>query len=74
MSKKRISLRLDEGEIAVVGPIERWKHLVMLYERMAEVEYPEYPTTEANYKQGWLNAANWIRQSIQKTEESDWEE
>lgn len=59
MAKKRISLRIDDGEIAVVGPVAKWTHLILLYETMAE----QYPEDQAQ----WLDAAEWIREYLNKS-------
>lgn len=56
MSKKRITLRVDIDEIAVVGPINRWEHLIETYKFLANL-YPEH-------ENAWLEAADWISNAI----------
>ena len=56
MPKKRITLRIDTDEIAIVGPTKRWEHLITTYEFLATM-FPEYENS-------WLEAADWIRCSI----------
>jgi hypothetical protein len=56
MPKKRLTLRVDENEVAVVGPVDRWQHLVTTYEFLASV----YPEDE----NAWLEAAEWIRTGL----------
>lgn len=59
MSRKQ-SVRLADNDVVVVGPLERWQHLIMLYETMAE-EFPED-------SDDWKAAARWIRDWIQKAD------
>lgn len=70
--KKRISLRLDEDEIAVVGTRERWEHLILIYEAYAEAAAPEE-------KESWFDAAAWIKEYLDlanvriiNSEEDEW--
>ena len=70
--KKRVNLRLEENEIAVIGSQERWEHLIMVYEAFAND--PDYPDKEA-----WLASAAWIREWIElansnKNKDTDMEE
>lgn len=58
MSKRRVSLRLADDEVAVVGPIQQWQHMIMWYEVMAE----EHPADA----DAWYDAANWIREWVEK--------
>lgn len=62
MSKKRISLRLDNDQVAVVFPLEDAKHLVQVYEALAEW----YPNYEAEY----LDRADLVRGFIERAEVS----
>lgn len=68
-AKKRVTLRIGENEVAVVGPIERWQHLILIYEAYAN-EQPEYAPA-------WNDAIAWIREWIDKSsiveeEEDGW--
>lgn len=56
MPKKRITLRVNQDEVAIVGPIDRWQHLILTYEFLATI----YPESE----NAWLEAAAWIRDGI----------
>lgn len=58
MAKKRVALHVGEDEVAVVGPLPRWQHLVLVYETLAE-EYPDDSDS-------WHQAADWIRKWIAK--------
>lgn len=62
MTKKRITLRVDNNELAVIGPKELWEHLITVYEFLAQ----KYP----NDKNSWLDAAEWVRSYVQKHQES----
>lgn len=64
MSKKRrLSFRVDEDEAVVIGPRERWEHLVVTYEALATW----YPEEEQTY----LELAAWIRGWLDRTRRTD---
>lgn len=67
MTKRRVILRLNPNEVAVVGRVDTWEHLVGLYEAFAEDAPPEY-------KPGWYEAADWIRSQIANyyDQEEEW--
>jgi hypothetical protein len=65
MSKSRISLSLKDDEIAIVGTLPRWQHLILTYEAIAQ----DYSDPEE--KAAWLNAADWVREGITKAGFSD---
>ena len=60
MGKRRISLRLSDDEVAVVGPVGRWMHLIQVYEAFAND--PKYDFA----KEEWLDAAAWIREWVDR--------
>ena len=62
--KKRVSLRLESDEIAVVGPIDRWEHLVLVYEAFAA-------DATGQEKEAWLDSAMWIREWIEHGKSKD---
>lgn len=64
--KQKISLRLAENEVVVVGPIERWQHLILIYESYAHANPEEKDT--------WLAAADWVRGWISKSDVIDYDE
>lgn len=72
MAKKRVALRLADDEVAVVGPIDRWEHLISIYEAFA-VD-PVY----ADDADAWYEAADWVRSALKaaqpknKYEDEDW--
>lgn len=59
MTKKRVVLRLSDDEVAVVGPVEIWEHLILIYESFAMD--PDYATSADL----WRNAADWIRTTLE---------
>jgi len=67
--KKRISLRLENDEIAVVGSQARWEHLILMYEAFAMDAHGED-------KVAWLDSVAWIREWIDhaKVKENTFEE
>jgi uncharacterized protein with PIN domain len=65
MAKKRVALRLADDEVAVVGPIERWEHLIIVYECFAED--PEY----AEEADTWHEAADWVRAALKAAQPKD---
>ena len=67
--KKRVSLRLDSNEIAVVGTLERWEHLILIYEAYAAA-------APQNEKESWLDSVAWVREWIEhaKSKEVEVEE
>lgn len=68
MAKKRVSLRLADNEAAVVGTIAQWNHLMMVYQCFAD------DSDNERDKQGWLDAASWIREWVEKANVSADEE
>ena len=64
--KKRVNLRLEEDEVAVIGSQERWEHLIMVYECFAND-----PDTEN--KEAWADSATWIREWLEHAKRKDTE-
>jgi len=62
--KKRVSLRLDSDEIVVVGSLERWEHLILIYEAYAE-------DSDGQEKDAWLDSAQWIREWIEQAKKRE---
>lgn len=69
MSKRKEILHLREDELAVVWTIDDWKHLVLVYEILAERE-----SQDSHEKQLWLEAADHIRGQIEKNATDQWGE
>lgn len=70
MPKRRVSLRLADDEVAVVAPVERWEHLIMVYEAFAR-------EAEDVDREAWNASADWIREWIARAVprnqvEEDW--
>ena len=65
--KKRVSLRLDDNEIAVVGPLEQWEHLIMIYEAYAAEAH-------GAEKEPWLDSVAWVREWIEHAKRKEVEE
>ena len=69
-TKRKVSLRLANDEVAVVGSIAIWQHLNEVYQVLAEM-YPEE-------REAWLECAEWISTSLQEgmagIEEESWDE
>jgi hypothetical protein len=59
MKKRRLSLRLDQEEAAVVAPVEFWEQLYQHCQLSAK-EFPEQ-------REGWLDAADHIVHWMEKT-------
>ena len=55
MSKRKITYRVNSDEMVLFGPIDRFEHMAMVYEKLA----PEQPN-----RQEWLDFADWIRDEI----------
>lgn len=64
MSKKRTIVRLNDGEIAVVGKREWFEHIVMTYEQCG--------TNDEENRAAWYEAADWIRRNLHTEETEDW--
>lgn len=64
--KKRVNLRLEENEIAVIGSQERWEHLILVYEAFAD-------DSEGEDRQKWLDSAAWVREWIEHAKSKDTE-
>lgn len=64
--KKRISLRLENDEIAVVGSQERWEHLILIYEAFAA-------DAHGADKIAWLDSVAWVREWIEHAKSKDTE-
>ncbi len=67
--KKRVSLRLEPNEVAVVGSVERWEHLILIYEAYAA-------ETHGAEKAAWTDSATWVREWLEhaKSKETELEE
>ncbi len=58
-SKKKVTLRLDHDEVAVIWKKENWDHMIMVYETLAKEALPG----DEKY---WLESANWVKSWIAK--------
>lgn len=58
MSKRKVVNRLDQDEVAIVGKISDWEHLISVYEALAE--------DGDEFKEGWLELAAWIRYELEE--------
>lgn len=59
---KRIITRLHQGQAIVVGDIEDFENIILLFEAMAEMDV--YSESE---KESWRNAADHYRSSISRS-------
>lgn len=59
-NKKRVTLRLSEDEVAVVGSVDQWEHLIEIYKVYAEYSDDYYE------KEEWLSAVKWVEEWLRK--------
>lgn len=58
-NKKKVTLRLDNNEVAIVWTVEMWHHLIQIYETLEE-------EADEQDKAAWREAADWIRKWLTK--------
>lgn len=68
MPKRKQILHLADDEMAVVLPVDYWKHFVSVYEALAE------DCTSAEEKQSWLDVAGYVKSAIEQNIVEDWYE
>lgn len=61
MKKQRVILKLDINEAALVGPLERFQHLIELYETMA------FNSVDKEDAIIWQDLADWVKVWMAKT-------
>lgn len=69
--KKKVSVRLEAGEAYVIGPIEYFDHMVVVYKTLADRAETE------EEKSKWLGTADWVASWADQTvflgdSEDDW--
>lgn len=68
MKKRKVVLRLDPDEVAIVGTIEQWRHLADLYRELGNEASEE---DRAN----WHEASLWVEEYLQAgIDDSIWDE
>lgn len=58
MAKRKVVNRLDPDEVAIVGKISDWEHLISVYEALAD--------DNDEFRAGWLDLAGWIRYELEE--------
>lgn len=71
MSKtRRLSYRLHEGEALLVGPIDHFENLTLIYESFANM--PDL--YDADERVVWQELADWVREWLTKTAQTEGDE
>jgi hypothetical protein len=68
MPKRRQTFKLDNDEVAIVGTIDRWRHLIMVYESLAS------QAENSADADAWMQHGAWIREWLNQTDSQAWEE
>lgn len=68
MAKRKQILHLTGDELAVVLPVDYWRHVVSVYETLAD------ECLDSCEKESWLNVATHIRNCIEENVVDDWYE
>lgn len=69
MAKRKVTLRVASDELAVVWPVENWRHMIMVYRTQAE---DALTSEDAGW---WTQAADYIQGCIEKSDVAthEWE-
>lgn len=68
MAKRKQILHLTDDEVAVVLPVDYWKHFVTVYESLAD------EASNSAEKESWLTVAAHVRNCIEQNVSDDWYE